>query len=196
MAKSRSSRSTQRPAFTLIELLVVIVVIGIVLSIAAWKIDIARYEINGDEEVVGSALIASQRQAIAKQHDVIVVFDQANSVMRIISDDNNNGKADPTEAVRVVQLGERVRYGLGSAPPMSWGSTGISFTFTEGSSGLPAVTFYRNGSASESKGFYLCSTRSLTDPSYANDVRAIHVERATGRAEWWHYDGSTWVRGF
>ena len=196
MLKSRSSRSTLRPAFTLIELLVVIVMIGIVLSIAVWKIDIARYQINGDEQVVGSALISAQRQAIAKQHNVIVVFDQANSVMRIVSDDNNNGKADPTEASRSVQLGDRVRYGLGYAPAMSWGSSGISFTLTESGSGLPAVTFYRNGSASESKGVYLCSTRSLTDAKFASDVRAIHVERATGRAEWWHYDGSTWVRGF
>ena len=67
---------------------------------------------------------------------------------------------------------------------------------TEGSSGLPVVIFYRNGSASESRGVYLTSTRAQTDPAYVQDVRAIHVERATGRAEWWHYDGAHWVRGF
>jgi hypothetical protein len=58
------------------------------------------------------------------------------------------------------------------------------------------VIFYRNGSASESRGVYLASTRAQADPAFVRDVRAIHVERATGRAEWWHYDGSTWVRGF
>jgi prepilin-type N-terminal cleavage/methylation domain-containing protein len=193
---SRSNQSSPRTAFTLIELLVVVVLIGIVLGISLWKIDIARYQINGDQEVVGTSLIASQRQAIAKQHNVIVVFDAANSVMRIVSDDNNNGKADPGEAIRSVALGDRVRYGLGYAPALSWGSSAISFTLTEGTSGLPAVTFYRNGSASESKGFYLCSTRAIVDAKYSSDVRAIHVERATGRAEWWHYDGSTWIRGF
>ena len=196
MVTSRSFRSTRRTGFTLIELLIVVTMISIILGFAVWKIDIARYQINGDQQVVGSALIASQRQAIAKQHNVIVVFDQANSVMRIISDDNNNGRSDAGEAVRSIALGDRVRYGLGYAPAMPWGSGAISFTGTDGASGLPAVTFYRNGSASESKGVYLCSTRALVDAKYVSDVRAIHVERATGRAEWFHYDGSTWVRGF
>ena len=196
MSTLRAVRPTRRTAFTLIELLIVVTLIGIILGFAVWKIDIARYQINGDQQVVGSALIASQRQAIAKQHNVIVVFDNAHSVMRIISDNNNDGRLNAGEAVRSIALGERVRYGLGYATAMPWGSSPISFTGTEGSSGLPAVTFYRNGSASESKGVYLCSTRALTDAAYAKDVRAIHVERATGRAEWFHYDGSTWVRGF
>ena len=99
---TRSYRSTGRTGFTLIELLIVLVMIGVILGIALWKIDIAQYQINGDEQVVGSALIASQRQAIAKQHNVIVVFDANNSVMRIISDDNNNGKVDPSEACRSI----------------------------------------------------------------------------------------------
>jgi prepilin-type N-terminal cleavage/methylation domain-containing protein len=187
---------TQRIGFTLIELMIVVVVIGIVLGIAAWKIDIARYQINGDQQVVGSALIAAQRQAIASQHNMIVEFDQAAHTMKIISDNNNNGTQDPGEHARNIVLGDRVRYGLGTASPMSWGSTAVSFTLTEGSSGLPQVTFYRNGSASESRGIYLCSTRAMTDPAYVRDIRAIHVERATGRAEWWHYDGSNWLRGF
>ena len=193
---SYASRRTNRIGFTLIELLVVLAMISIILGFAMWKIDIAKYQINGDEQVVGSALIASQRQAIAKQHNVMVIFDANNSVMRILSDDNNNGRADPGEAIRSIALGDRVKYGLGYAPAMSWGTTPISFTGTEGASGLPALTFYRNGSASESKGVYLSSTRALTDAKYSSDVRAIHVERATGRPEWYHYNGSTWVRGF
>ena len=163
MVTSRSSRSTSRAGFTLIELLIVLVMISIILGIAMWKVDIAHYQINGDMQVVGSALIASQRQAIAKQHNVIVVFDQTGSVMRIISDDNNNGRIDAGESSRTIHLGDRVRYGLGTAPAMSWGSAAISFTGVEISSGLPALTFYRNGSASESKGVYLCSTRALID---------------------------------
>ena len=189
-------KKSNRSAVTLIELLIVLTIIGVVLGIGVWKIDVARYQINGDQQVVGTALIAAQREAIAKQHNIIVIFDAANAAMRIVSDSNNNGQADANENVRTVSLGDRVRYGLGSATAMSWGSSPISFTTLEGGSGLPCVIFYRNGSASESRGVYLASTRALADPTYVKDVRAIAVERATGRAEWWHYDGTTWVRGF
>ena len=191
-----SLTKSNRSAVTLIELLMVVTIIGVVVGIGVWKIDVARYQINGDQQVVGTALIAAQREAIAKQHNMIVVFDAGNSAMRIVSDSNNNGQADANENVRTITLGDRVRYGLGTATAMSWGSSAISFTTLEGGSGLPCVIFYRNGSASESRGVYLSSTRAQSDPVFVRDIRAIHVERATGRAEWWHYDGSTWVRGF
>ena len=191
-----SLTKSNRSAVTLIELLMVVTIIGVVIGIGVWKIDVARYQINGDQQVVGTALIAAQREAIAKQHNMIVVFDDANSAMRIVSDSNNNGQADANENVRTITLGDRVRYGLGTATAMSWGSSAISFTTLEGGSGLPCVIFYRNGSASESRGVYLSSTRAQSDPAFVRDIRAIHVERATGRAEWWHYDWSTWVRGF
>jgi len=191
-----SLTKSNRSAVTLIELLMVVTIIGVVVGIGVWKIDVARYQINGDQQVVGTALIAAQREAIAKQHNMIVVFDAGNSAMRIVSDSNNNGQADANENVRTIMLGDRVRYGLGTATAMSWGASAISFTTLEGGSGLPCVIFYRNGSASESRGVYLASTRAQADPAFVRDVRAIHVERATGRAEWWHYDGSTWVRGF
>jgi prepilin-type N-terminal cleavage/methylation domain-containing protein len=193
---TRSSDSPKRAGFTLIELMIVITMISILLGIAVWKVDVARYQINGDQQVVGTAFISAQRQAIAKQYNVIVIFDDVGNTLRIVGDANNNGQLDAGEPVRSIYLGDRVRYGIGSASPLAWGASPISFTQTEGSTGLPAVTFYRNGSASESRGIYLASTRALVDPTFAKDVRAIHVERATGRAEWWHYDGSTWIRGF
>jgi prepilin-type N-terminal cleavage/methylation domain-containing protein len=193
---NRPDRWINTAAFSLIEIVTVLVVIGIILTIAMWKIDIAKYQINGDQQVVGTALISAQRQAIARQSNVIVVFDATHSTMRIINDANNNGSLDGTETERSIALGDRVRYGLGTAPAMPWGASAISFTQLEGASGQPSVTFYRDGSASESRGIYLCSTRAQTDAAYVRDVRAIHVERATGRAEWWHYDGSKWIRGF
>jgi len=142
-----SLTKSNRSAVTLIELLMVVTIIGVVVGIGVWKIDVARYQINGDQQVVGTALIAAQREAIAKQHNMIVVFDDANSAMRIVSDSNNNGQADANENVRTITLGDRVRYGLGTATAMSWGSSAISFTTLEGGSGLPCVIFYRNGSA-------------------------------------------------
>jgi prepilin-type N-terminal cleavage/methylation domain-containing protein len=194
--RMQTIRTLRHRGFTLVEMLIVITMIGIMTGIALWRVDIARYQVNGDIQSIGTTLIASQREAIAKQHNVIVVFDTAGNRVRVVWDANNNGTWDPDEHSRLVFLGERVRFGLGTAPALPMGTSSVNFTQTEGSTGLPEVTFYRNGSASEAGGAYITSTRSIGDPKYVNDNRAMRVERATGRAEWWHYDGTTWVRGF
>jgi prepilin-type N-terminal cleavage/methylation domain-containing protein len=191
-----TDRSRRQRGFTLVEMLIVITMIGIMTGMALWRVDIARYQVNGDIQAIGTTLIASQREAIAKQHNVIVMFDTAGNRVRVVWDANNNGAFDADEHSRVVELGERVQFGLGTAPAMPFGGAAVDFTQTETSTGLPEVTFYRNGSASEAGGAYITSRRSIGDPKYAIDNRAMRVERATGRAEWWHYDGSTWVRGF
>ena len=128
---------------------------------------------------------------------MIVVFDTAGNRVRAVWDVNNNGAFDANEHSRIVFLGERVQFGLGTAPAMSFGAQAVDFTDTETTSGLPWVTFYRNGSASEAGGAYIPTLRrAIGDPKYVNDNRAMRVERATGRAEWWHYNGTVWVRGF
>jgi prepilin-type N-terminal cleavage/methylation domain-containing protein len=189
-------RTVRHRGFTLVEMLIVITMIGILTGIALWRVDIAGYQVNGDIQSIGTTLIASQREAIAKQHNVIVVFDTAGNRVRVVWDANNNGALDANEHSRLVFLGDRVQFGLGTAPAMPMGAQSVNFTDTETSSGLPCVNFYRNGSASEAGGAYITSRRAIGDPKYVNDNRAMRVERATGRAEWWHYSGATWVRGF
>ena len=62
---------------------------------------------------------------------------------------------------------------------------------------VPAVIFHRNGSASQSGGLYLTSVRANAGVlEHQRDTRALELFRATGRPEWYRYDGTNWTRGF
>src|SRR3569833_628841 len=145
-------RTRRHRGFTLVAPLIVVTMIGIMTGIDLWRVDIARYQVNGDIQSIGTTLIASQREAIAKQHNVIVVFDSPGNRVRVVWDANNNGTFDAGEHSRIVFLGDRVLFGKVTAPAMPMGAAAGNFTDTETSTGLPAVTFYRNGSASEAGG--------------------------------------------
>lgn len=62
--------------------------------------------------------------------------------------------------------------------------------------GLPALTFHRDGSASEEGGFYITSRRAQVVGGYPQDTRAVEVERATGRPSWYRAGINEWHRGF
>ena len=191
-----SESMARRAAVTLVESLIVVTLIGIGSMIALWKIDLAHYEVLGDMQAVGSALIAAQREAIAHQCNVIVTIDTTARVIHVITDANNNGQQDPGEHETAYALGDRVRVNLGAAPAGDIGPAPISWNQT--TNGLPSVTFFRNGAASQAGGLYLTSLREAetNDPRFAAETHMIEVARATGHADWWHYTGTQWVRGF
>jgi prepilin-type N-terminal cleavage/methylation domain-containing protein len=180
--------------FSLIEILIVLAILGIVVAMVAPKIDLTRYRLESEMQGVGMTLLASERQAITQQHDVIVMFDAAQGLIRIHDDKNNNGLADAGERVRGVAIGEGVVFGRASAPARPMGSGPV--TFTKIVNGLPAVVFHRDGSASEAGGFYLTSVRAATSGTHVEDTRAIELERATGRASWYRYGPPSWRRAF
>ncbi len=193
---SANLRSTTRVGVTLVEMMVVIGLIGLMAAIVAPRIDFEHYQIEGGMQAASTTLMAAQREAVAKQHDVVVMFDAANSSLRILYDLNNNGQVDPSERIRVLQLDTQVRFGLagGTALPQL-GTSAV--TFTRLISGLPSVVFHRNGSASQAGGFYLTSARAAAGVArHQRDTRALELYRATGRPEWWRYNGTTWTRGF
>jgi hypothetical protein len=177
-------------------MLIVITLIGIGSAIAFWKIDIAHYQVMGDMQGVGSVFITAQHEAVAHQCNVILAFDTTSRVIHIITDANNNGLQDPGEHETPYALGDRVRVSMGAAPPGDIGPGPV--TFTQTTNGLPSVTFFRNGAASQAGGIYITSVRGArtTDSSYVAESHMIEVARATGHADWWHFNGSTWVRGF
>lgn len=194
VGKESSARSVRRAGFTLVELVVVVVIIGIVAAFAMPRIDYAGVRIDTGMRGVATALVQSQRRAVSTQHDVIILFDTTNDVLRIIEDANNNGKEDTNERTRGLSVGEGVVFGRGGAPQHAIGAGLVTFNKKVG--GLPALVFHRNGSASERGGLYLTSRRAVGNTDHMKDSRVMEVERSTGRISWYRYFQSQWKRGF
>jgi prepilin-type N-terminal cleavage/methylation domain-containing protein len=184
-----------RNGFTLIELLLVVVILGMLVAFAAPRIDVTKFKVESAMHSVGTTLLAVERLAITKQHNIIVRFDVANQAMRIHEDRDNDGVVDPGEHVRAEPLGEAIVFGRGAAPVMPGMGAG-PITFTKLIGGMPALVFHRDGSASEAAGFYLTSQRAAATGTRPEDARAILVTRGTGRASWYRYGPPMWRRAF
>lgn len=191
---SAGSSGTPPRGVTLVELMMVFILIGVLVALAAPKIDATDYRMRGAVHEIGTTLLGAQRQAVMEQHNVVVAIDAAGRRLRIHSDEDGDGALDDGEVVRIVALGDEVVFGLGGAPARPMGGSAIEITRVQG--GLPAITFHRDGSASEEGGFYITSLRAQRTGAFASDTYAIEIARSTGRAAWYRYTGSQWERRF
>jgi prepilin-type N-terminal cleavage/methylation domain-containing protein len=191
----RVSRATRR-GFSAIELLTTLVIIGAMAAIALPRVDIDGYHMDGAAQSIGTSLLAAQREAVSRQHNVLVIFDTATSTIRTVWDANNNEQPDGGERVRALPLHDRMRMGRPSSVPARPGMTDpiapmLSYN------GRPMLVFQRNGSTDRTAWFYFASARALGgDPSRTRHTRFVEIARATGRPSWWRYSGSTWTRSF
>ena len=187
-------RLGRRAGFTLVEVALVVLIIGVLALIALPKVDLTKYRVNSAMRGAGTAILGAQRYAVSHQHDVIVLFDVAANSIRVHYDENNNQAQDGDERIRRVPFGEHIVIGQGNAPAHPLGAGPVTFTKRVG--GLPALTFHRNGAASELGGVYLTSQRAINTGAHPEDSRFIEIERATGRVEWYSFRPPSWVREF
>lgn len=179
--------------FTLPELLMVLLFVGILSAMVVPNLEIVRFRMDGAARGTMSALVSAQRQAVARQHDVVVAIDTIHRRLRIHQDRDRDGQIGPDEPLRMVPVDDGVVFGRGGAPALGGGP---SVSFTETQDGLPAVRFIRNGSASEAGFIYLTSARAARSDRQPQDARAVEVDRATGRINWYYYRDHGWEQGF
>ncbi|MCK5652477.1 MAG: prepilin-type N-terminal cleavage/methylation domain-containing protein [Gemmatimonadetes bacterium] len=180
-------RRHSRKGLTLVELLYVMIIVGIVVAVAIPAINVSRFRLDSAVVEVATGLMAAQRTAILRGHDVVVAFDVSGTLLRIHNDANNDGLMQDGEYFKVAQLGEGVAFGRSNADQLS--ESGDDITFTQLQGGHRTVTFHRNGSASQEGIVYLTGAGGAAN---ASNTRAVEVVRATARIKCWSFKTGTW----
>lgn len=88
------------PGYTLTELIIVLGILSVVLGLSGiWLASqLPQYRLNGAVRQIRADLLAAKAQAVRQGNAVRVFFTDPHHY-DILDDDNNNGKADPGEAV-------------------------------------------------------------------------------------------------
>jgi prepilin-type N-terminal cleavage/methylation domain-containing protein len=174
--------------FTLVELLYVLTLVGVLLGIAGPLLNVDRFRVNSAVIEVATELMAAQRSAILRGHDIVVAVNPVENRLRVHVDANNDGLIQSTESWKVLDLQEGVILGLSEAPEMSIEKAPVTFKKKQGV--LPAITFHRNGSASE-RGFLYLTGRG--GGGQGKNDRAIEVIRSTAKIKCWSFQTGTWM---
>lgn len=182
-----------RRGFTLAEIMVVLVIGGMMIALAIPRIDTAKYRADAIATIVRTSLQYAQRQAITRQHDMVVSFDTTGERIRTFWDLNNSGSIDAIE--RVTWRGLDV--GVLFTDPAVSGVGGTAVTKPVNGAqiatvnGYPTVTFHRDGSVSTDAEIYI-KVAGRGPPWY----RAVTLTQATGRVDWYRLNASTskWIQ--
>jgi prepilin-type N-terminal cleavage/methylation domain-containing protein len=182
-----------RSGFTLIEMMVVVVIAGLMITLALPRVDTTKYRADAIATIVRTTLQYAQRQAVTRQHNMIVSFDTTGERIRTFWDANNDGSITSTE--RVTWRGLDV--GVLFTDPSVAGLTGITIsspvsgTAIDTVTGYPSITFHRDGSSDTDMQIYI-KVAAHGPPWY----RAILVTPSTGRVDWYRLNvqSGTWVQ--
>ncbi len=196
--RSQNQSWADRRGVTLIEILIVVTIISIILAVSIPRLNVSRIRSKSAVTSIGTTMLALQREAIAKQHNILVLIATSPRQIQVVYDSNNNERWDNNERERPIPLGEEIVFGKpSSVTARPFGSSAVNFTNTESTSGLPAIVLYRDGSAKEYGGIYLSTAKAIAGAAnHQAETWAMEMIRATGRPEWYRWNGTTWLRGF
>lgn len=176
-------------------LIIGVVVAGVLTGIALPAFDSVGPKVGRAMVTLDQAFWSIRQESMLLRYDLLVEFDAGGNQLRIVYDANGNGRAEPRERVRTVALEPTITFGRGGAPARYFGADPVNFP--KGAAGFPAFAFRPDGHTSATGGFYLTSIRAAAgDSRRASDTRAVEFAPGTGRAEWFRWNGATWVAGF
>jgi prepilin-type N-terminal cleavage/methylation domain-containing protein len=182
-----------RSAFTLAEVMVVVVISGLMISLALPRVDMTKIRADAIATIVRTTLQYAQRQAITRQHDMVVSFDTTGERIRTFWDMDNSGTITSTERVTWRGLDVGVLFTDPAVNGIS--GTAIHLPVTGAAiatlSGYPTLTFHRDGSVSTDAEIYI-KVAAHGPPWY----RAIRLTQSTGRIDWYRLNTTTnkWVQ--
>ncbi len=196
--RSQTQSWADRRGVTLIEILIVVTIISIILAVSIPRLNVSRIRSKSAVTSIGTTMLALQREAIAKQHNILVLIATSPRQIQVVYDSNNNERWDNNERERPIPLGEEIVFGKpSSVTARPFGANAVNFTNTDGTTGLPAIVLYRDGSAKEYGGIYLSTAKAIAGAAnHQGETWAMEMIRATGRPEWYRWNGTTWLRGF
>ena len=195
MAKHSSERHKQRPAvgprrgFSLLELTVVLIMVSIIAGMAVPRLNYEKFRADAAMRTVRSILQGAQRNAIMRQTNMVVAFDEATNVMLIVEDADNDCAYDTGERLSTRPLEDGARFSVPATPyglPVSPAVSGPTLCTIKG---LPAIQFLRDGATSTDLDAYVTSSRGTK-----TDYRLVRVTMASGRTEAFRWDGAAWKR--
>ena len=184
----------KRRGLTIIEMVMVVVIIGIMARITLPKFNIDKYRADGAGRLALILLQEAQRNAITRQSNVIVSFDNVINRFRVVQDYNNNDTINTTDWVQYRSMADGAVF---SKPTWS-GAVGADGTIPTAAyagsllqtiAGLPTVIFRRDGSASTNLTLFV-----TTRASVSTEYREIIVTASTGRADLYKFNGSGWIQ--
>jgi prepilin-type N-terminal cleavage/methylation domain-containing protein len=179
-----------RHGFTIPELAVSAAIVAVVAGIALPRVNLHQFRIEAAVRVIQTTLQQAEREAVKRQHNFVVSFDVAGKRLRILDDLNNNSDADAGERVIWRTLDDGVKF---ATPPAGFGggaAQAVTGTGVKTVNGMPSLIYRRDGAASSDLQAFITSTRNVSA-----DFRLLSITRATGRVDWYKYNGSTWKRG-
>jgi type II secretory pathway pseudopilin PulG len=176
----------------MIELLMIVVIIGLMALLVLPKIRTGSVAVDTAVRTVNLSVMVAQRDAVSRQHNVIIAFDTVAHTVRTVWDVNNNGTVDTGERAHPFLLPEAVILGRPASVPKLGGASEVS-PASRGNARGPLFIMMRSGGIDRSDVVYFTTKRSLTGAD--KDVRALAIARATGRAMWYKWSTSGWKRG-
>ncbi|MGV3707324.1 MAG: pilus assembly FimT family protein [Gemmatimonas sp.] len=183
---------TSRRGFTLIEMLMIVVIIGFMALLVLPKIRTDSVSVDTAVRTVNLSVMVAQRDAVSRQHNVIIAFDTIARTVRTVWDANNNGIADMGERAHPFLLPSSVILGRPGSVPKLGGASEIT-PVPRGTSRGPLFIMMRSGGIDRSDVVYFTTKRAMTGKD--KDVRALAIARATGRAVWYKWSSTGWKRG-